>query len=117
MAKQSLVRANMSDDDQPGACFITDVQTGEQHCRFLTQSECAQNNGQFVGGLCPPGSMAVMSVKAGMPKAKKAVKKAAPKKKAAKKVAVKAKKAPKKKAAPKKKSAAKKSTPKKKKSR
>jgi hypothetical protein len=44
-------------DDQPGACWIVDQQTGQQMCHYITKSECDQRQGVFYGGPCPPLDM------------------------------------------------------------
>jgi hypothetical protein len=59
-------------DDQPGACYIPDPQTGQPKCHYITKSECDQRSGVFYGGLCPPvDAMASVKVKPGMAKAEK----------------------------------------------
>jgi hypothetical protein len=54
MPKNTLAAKKLSGGDPPGACFITDPQTGEQKCHFITKSECDSRQGTFLGGLCPP---------------------------------------------------------------
>jgi hypothetical protein len=101
--------------DPPGACFITNQQTGQQECHFIPKSECDQRQGVFVGGLCPPSAEAVMMAKVAAPgKAKKATaaKKAAAKAMPEAKKARKAKKAAKSIKAPKTKKASKAQKPK-----
>jgi len=73
MTAKAVRLAGDAADDPPGACFITDPQTGQQKCQFIPQSVCASRGGVFVGGLCPPGADALMMAKAAVPgKAKKA---------------------------------------------
>lgn len=95
-------KMSVGEDNGPGACMITDPVSGQQVCHFITKAQCDARGGVFVGGLCPPSTMAAVSLKADVAKPKKAAKKTAVK---AKKVTVKPKKAAKKKAAPKKKAA------------
>jgi hypothetical protein len=67
-------------DDQPGACYITDPQSGQQKCHYVTKSECDQRGGVFYGGLCPPvAAVADLKLKTDVfppKKAKKSKKKA-----------------------------------------
>ena len=50
--KTKLPRA--AEDDPPGACYITDKQTGQQRCHYLTKSACTDLGGVFYGGPCGP---------------------------------------------------------------
>jgi hypothetical protein len=54
MTNKALTRDSPAADDGPGACYITDQQSGQQKCHFITKSECDQRGGTFFGGLCPP---------------------------------------------------------------
>lgn len=59
-------------DDQPGACYIPDPQTGQQKCHYITKSECDQRSGTFYGGLCPPtDAVATVNSMPGMAKVEK----------------------------------------------
>jgi hypothetical protein len=73
MTAKAVRVAGDAANDPPGACFITNQQTGQQECHFIPKSECDQRQGVFVGGLCPPSAGAVMMARVAAPrKAKKA---------------------------------------------
>jgi hypothetical protein len=83
MPKKVAATEDVGDDNTPGACFITDKQSGEQKCHLLTPKECDAQGGVFFGGPCGPFAEAVerTPLKGAAPKKKKAKKKVAPKKK------------------------------------
>jgi hypothetical protein len=85
MTDKTLPQGNADADDQPGACYITDPQSGQQKCHYITKSECDQRNGVFYGGLCPPlGAESDVKLRPGdvaAEKVKKTSKKAPAKKK------------------------------------
>jgi hypothetical protein len=54
MAVKPKVSREADDDDQPGACYIADKQTGQQVCHYLTKTACADQGGVFYGGPCGP---------------------------------------------------------------
>jgi len=39
--------------DEFGACWVINQQTGQQECIFVTAAECANQGGTFNGGPCP----------------------------------------------------------------
>jgi hypothetical protein len=43
--------------EEPGACWITEKQTGQARCHMLTQAECQAQGGQFIGGPCGFGEL------------------------------------------------------------
>jgi hypothetical protein len=79
MAKKNAAIKDAADDNNPGACYITDKQSGEQRCHLLTETECTAQGGVFYGGPCGPFAEALKII----PKKRGALKKA--QKKAAKK--------------------------------
>ena len=54
MAKKNAAIKDAADDNDPGACYITDKQSGEQRCHLLTETECTAQGGVFYGGPCGP---------------------------------------------------------------
>ncbi len=90
MPKKAAVTEDAGDDNTPGACYITDKQSGEQRCHLLTQNECGAQGGVFYGGPCGPFAEALKIAPAKRDTPKKAVKKIT--KKAAKKTRPKNKK-------------------------
>jgi len=86
MPKKAAATEDTGDDNIPGACYITDKQTGEQRCHLLSPGECATQGGVFYGGPCGPfaDALKIAPEKQVTPKkkaAKKSAKKTAPKKK------------------------------------
>lgn len=72
MTDKNVLVDKTAADDQPGACYIPDPQTGQQKCHYITKSECDQRGGVFYGGLCPPiDAVANVKVKPGVAKAEK----------------------------------------------
>lgn len=89
MAKKNAANKEAADDNDPGACYITDKQSGEQRCHLLTETECTAQGGVFYGGPCGPFAEALKIIpkkradlkKSQKKAAKKVSKKSAPKKK------------------------------------
>jgi hypothetical protein len=79
MAKKNAAIKDAADDNDPGACYITDKQSGEQRCHLLTETECTAQGGVFFGGPCGPFAEAPKII----PKKRATLKK--PQKKSAKK--------------------------------
>ena len=79
MAKKRDVMEDAGDDNEPGACYVTDKQSGEQRCKLLTQGECAEQGGVFYGGPCGPFAEALKIAPKKIAAPKKARKKAAKK--------------------------------------
>ena len=52
MPKAKKPQLQSPSENGPGACFITDPQTGEVRCRLMTQAACATAGGVFQGGPC-----------------------------------------------------------------
>ena len=61
MAKKNAAIKDAADDNDPGACYITDKQSGEQRCHLLTETECTAQGGVFYGGPCGPFAEALKS--------------------------------------------------------
>jgi hypothetical protein len=79
MAKKNAAIKDAADDNNPGACYITDKQSGEQRCHLLTETECTAQGGVFYGGPCGPFAEALKIIPKKRATLKKAQKKAAKK--------------------------------------
>ena len=79
MAKKNAAIKDAADDNEPGACYITDKQSGEQRCHLLTETECTAQGGVFYGGPCGPFAEALKIIPKKQATPKKAQKKAAKK--------------------------------------
>jgi hypothetical protein len=79
MAKKNAAIKDAADDNNPGACYITDKQSGEQRCHLLTETECTAQGGVFYGGPCGPFAEALKIIPKKRTTLKKAQKKAAKK--------------------------------------
>ena len=75
MAKKNAAIKDAADDNDPGACYITDKRSGEQCCHLLTETECTAQGGVFYGGPCGPFAEALKMI----PKKRATLKKAAKK--------------------------------------
>jgi len=79
MAKKNAAIKDAADDNDPGACYITDKHSGEQRCHLLTETECTAQGGVFYGGPCGPFAEALKIIPKKRATLKKAQKKAAKK--------------------------------------
>lgn len=79
MVKKNAAIKDAADDNEPGACYITNKQSGEQRCHLLTEAECTAQGGVFYGGPCGPFGEALKIIPKKRATLKKAQKKAAKK--------------------------------------
>jgi hypothetical protein len=79
MPKKDVAIKDAVGDNTPGACYITDKQSGEQRCHLLTETECNAQGGVFYGGPCGPFAEALKIIPKKRVPPKKSQKKAAKK--------------------------------------
>jgi hypothetical protein len=82
MATKKAVANSDGDDNEPGACYVTDKQSGIQRCKLLTEAECSAQGGVFYGGPCGPLAETLTIAPKKSSVAKKAAKKKSAKKSA-----------------------------------